>query len=60
LALISIFFNQILSAFKLIAVIKNQIVMRRESRRIFFICEPIYGSQNAKLSDALIRQMLIA
>ena len=27
----------------------------RENRRIFLICEPIYGSQNAKLSDALLR-----
>jgi hypothetical protein len=37
-----------LSTFKLISVIKNQILMRRESSRVFFICEPIYGSQNAE------------
>lgn len=27
--------------------------MRGEDRRIFRICEPIHGSQNAKLSDAV-------
>jgi hypothetical protein len=37
---------------KLISVIKNQIGMWEENRRIFRICEPIYGSQNAKLSNA--------